>query len=128
MDIKKILVIDDEPLTCQLIAKVLELQGFTSVTLNNHQQTLKVVANEKPALILMDYYLGTTHGLELLQSLKKKTWASSIPIYLKLSYSRIFISGIDRSKESLNAGADAFLLKPFDWAELLTAINELLQE
>jgi len=118
MEAKKILVVDDEPLTCQLIAKVLTLQGFTTATLTDHQQILEVTANEKPALILMDYHLGAVHGLELLQSLRGKAWSNAIPV--------IITSGMDRRKVSLDAGADAFLLKPFDWAELVTAINEFL--
>ncbi|HHJ06410.1 MAG TPA: response regulator [Anaerolineae bacterium] len=120
MGTKKILVVDDDPLTCELISKILEINGFETAIVTEHKKVLETTKNEQPDLILMDYHLGTTHGLEILQLVKAKPWGQDIPI--------IIASGIDRKSVVLDAGADAFLLKPFDWAELVAAVNDLLQE
>ena len=119
MNTKKILVVDDDPLTCELISKILEINGFTTAIVTEHKEVLKTAKNEQPDLMLIDYHLGTAHGLEILQLLKAQTWGEDMPV--------IITSGIDRKNVALNAGADAFLLKPFDWAELVSAVNALLQ-
>ncbi|HEY85909.1 MAG TPA: response regulator [Chloroflexi bacterium] len=118
MKTKKILVVDDEPLTCDLISKILGINGFATAIVTNHKKVLETAKNEKPDLILMDYHLGATHSLEILQLLKAQTWARDIPV--------IITSGIDRNSVALDAGADAFLLKPFDWTELVAAVNNFV--
>ena len=117
MGTKKILIVDDEPLTCELISKILEINGFSTAIVTEHKDVLETVKNEQPDLILMDYHLGATRGLEMLQLLKAQPWGQNIPI--------IIASGIDKKSVVLDAGADAFLLKPFDWAELVAAVNDL---
>ncbi len=115
---KKILIIDDEPFTCQLIAKVLQLNGYDAIILTDSQTLLETVKVEQPALILLDYHLGTNYGLDLLQILRGDPLSSQIPV--------IITSGIDREDEVLAAGAQAFLLKPFDWQELTSIIDTML--
>lgn len=118
MEAKKVLIIDDDPLTCKLIAKVIKLQKYSPITVTNHLEVLDVTKSEKPSLILMDYHLGPGDGLEILQSLKANDFLKTIPV--------IITSGMNYRKESLEAGAHAFLLKPFDWKELMTIIKKLL--
>jgi DNA-binding response OmpR family regulator len=118
MILDKVLIVDDEPLTCQLIAKILTLEGFASVILTDSSNILDVVKTEKPTLILLDYHLGNVHGLEVLQTLKTTEVSKEIPVVMS--------SGMEREKEALEAGAQAFLLKPFDWMELVNLIREAL--
>jgi len=118
MEPNKILIIDDEPLTCQLIARVLKLQGYASAIVTDSNRALDVALSERPALILLDYHLGAGYGLEVLQNLKASASTRAIPV--------IITSGIDRRKEALGAGADAFLLKPFDWHELANVVTQVL--
>ena len=118
METHKILIIDDEPLTCQLIAHMLKLQGYTSAIVTDSKRALAATLSERPALILLDYHLGAGYGLEVLQNLKAIASTRTIPV--------ILTSGIDRRKEALDAGADAFLLKPFDWHELADIVAQML--
>lgn len=119
MDTLKILIVDDDPLTCKLITTMLKLQGYASVSLTDPTLLLDVVKTETPSLILMDYHLGASHGLEMLQILKADQEAQSIPV--------IMTSGMDYRKEALNAGAIDFLVKPFDWQELKRVIDRVLR-
>ncbi|MFQ5577142.1 MAG: PleD family two-component system response regulator [Anaerolineae bacterium] len=118
MDTNKILIVDDEPLTCRLIAKILTLQGYTPLALTDGQRVLEVAEVERPRLILMDYHLGANHGLDVLQALKANRVSGHIPV--------IMTSGIDREHEALEAGAEAFLLKPFDRNELAAKFEQAL--
>lgn len=121
MDTNRVLIIDDDPLTCKLIAKVLKLQGFESVFQTGVDNILTVVAEEKPAVVMIDYHLGTINGLDVLQKLRNADGlASQIPV--------IITSGINMEKETLEAGAQAFLLKPFDWSSLALAIKEVVTQ
>lgn len=121
MDTNRILIVDDDPLTCQLIAKVLKLQGFQSVFETDINRILTVVEREKPAVMMLDYHLGTGNGLEVLQKLRHADIPGfSIPV--------IITSGIDREKEALEAGAQAFLLKPFDWSSLASLIKQVVAQ
>jgi DNA-binding response OmpR family regulator len=119
MERKKVLIIDDDPLTCQLIGKMLKLHGFISIGLTDATLAIETIKLEKPHLILMDYHLGSSHGLEILSELRSDGVDSTIPV--------IMTSGMDRRKEALNAGAEDFLVKPFDWGTLAKTINRVLQ-
>lgn len=115
---KKILIVDDEPLTCQLIAKVLKLQGYTSAIATDSRAIMDAIKTEEPILILLDYHLGHSHGLEVLQDLRRDVISRTIPV--------VITSGIDRRQEALDAGAQAFLLKPFDWHDLAEVITQVI--
>lgn len=116
----KVFIIDDEPLTCQLIAKVLELNGFQAVSAIESKNWSTLIPAENPDLILLDYYLGAKSGLELFQSLREDPSTAAIPV--------IMSSGIDRHKQVIEAGADGFLQKPFNWNQLVALIQELVPQ
>lgn len=113
----KILIVDDDPLTCQLIATMLKLHGYQSAVLTDPDRILGVIAAENPQLVLMDYHLGTSHGLDVLQRVRDNAASETIPI--------IMTSGMDYSAEALEAGAEGFLVKPFDWHQLAALIVEI---
>lgn len=111
----KVLIVDDEVLTCQLVAKILKLQGFASAILTDPTAIFEVIRQEAPALILMDYHLGASHGLDVLKKLKNAPDTDTLPV--------IMTSGMDYADEALAAGADGFLQKPFDWKALVALIK-----
>jgi DNA-binding response OmpR family regulator len=115
--LRKILIVDDEYLTTKLLRTLLELEGFTIISTSDQQQVVEMVRAEHPDLVIMDVYLDDKDGLEILQVIRNK---SSTPI--------LMTSGLDRSDECLQAGANAFLLKPFNRAQLLKAIREAWRE
>ena len=118
MDTPNILIVDDEALTCKLISTMLKLQGYASTSLTDPDRIWQVISAESPSLILMDYHLGASHGLELLQALKANQATQIIPV--------VMTSGMDYKKEALSVGADDFLVKPFDWQELVSVIKRVL--
>lgn len=117
MDTKKVLVVDDDPMTCQLIAKILALNGYLPITLTDSQSIIEEIQVEKPDVILLDYYLGAVAGLDVLKVIKANQETIRIPV--------IISSGIDHRQQALAAGAQEFLLKPFDWDVLVSTIENI---
>jgi DNA-binding response OmpR family regulator len=114
----KLLIVDDDPVTCRLLALQLEMEGYSCTTLSDPDQVLDVIAEESPMLILADYHLGSCDGLDLLRTIRNhKEWR-----YLPV----VVMSGLDHQKESEAAGANGFVLKPFGVNELLTTIQDVL--
>ncbi len=115
----KILIIDDDPTTCQLLALQLEMEGYASTTLSEPEQVLDVITEESPTLILVDYHLGTHDGLDLLQSIREYDECRNLPV--------VIMSALDHQQESESAGANGFVLKPFSLQDLVTAIQKVLE-
>jgi len=117
MDTIKVLVVDDDPMTCDLIAKILTLNGYLAITLTDSQSIIDVIETQKPQVILLDIYLGAIDGIGVLKVIKAHRETMGVPV--------ILTSGIDHREQAMAAGAQEFLLKPFDWDKLLSVINTL---
>lgn len=115
----KLLIVDDDPTTCQLLALQLEMEGYASATLSDPAQILEAIAAELPALILADYHLGLYDGLDLLRTVRGHEACRSLPV--------VVMSALDHRRESVSAGANGFVLKPFGLHELVTAIHKALE-
>jgi DNA-binding response OmpR family regulator len=119
--LSKVLVVDDDRTTVTLLQTLLEMDGFTVVPCPRGGDVLDAIVAEKPALILMDYHLADMKGNEVLEVLKA--------IRAEANYDRIAVvmtSGLDVSVETLEAGADHFLLKPFEPGSLTDLFNGLI--
>ncbi len=114
----KILVVDDEPLTCQLVSKVLKLNGYETAILTDSRQIIDHIVTENPDLILLDYHLGAEFGLDVLDALKRNPAVAGVPV--------VITSGIDHRTQVTAAGAAGFLQKPFNWDELVGTLENLL--
>jgi len=117
-DKPRLLIVDDDPMTCRLVKIQLEMEGFVCQTLSDPERALEVIAEESPALVLVDFHLGTQGGLDLLQTIRNRVEYSRLPV--------IVMSATDYQRESKLAGANGFVLKPFNWEDIATAIQEVL--
>jgi DNA-binding response OmpR family regulator len=119
--VKKILVVDDEPTTVQLIEFILKRQGYETITAGNGEQAITKAMEEKPDLILMDVMMPGVDGVMATQKLKMEEKTSGIPI--------IMVSALGLELEvmrGLQAGADGYVVKPFSSKEILSAVEEHL--
>lgn len=116
----RVLVVDDDRTMVSLLRTLLELDGYEVVQAGTAQAFWERVEEEPPNLILMDVYLQDQDGFELVQELRARSDASvaQIPV--------IMTSGMELSSKSRDAGADAFLLKPYDPEQLLERIRAYL--
>lgn len=120
---KKILIIDDDPFVVKVIASRLEANNYKVVTSSDGKDGLDKVYKEKPDLVIVDFILPRVNGYEICSRLKKDAEFSGIPV--------IIITGNTNERDrrlTEEAGAAAFLIKPFDREVLLSKIKELLGE
>lgn len=114
----KILIIEDDPKTAQVIGLFLREQGFVVMVASGGEDALNSGQVEKADLILLDINLPGINGLEVCKRLKSSEDTFHTPI--------IFLtSERDQQKkiEGFRAGAADYVCKPFDDLELLARIN-----
>ncbi|MEJ2363081.1 MAG: response regulator [Deltaproteobacteria bacterium] len=117
---EKILVADDEPEIRNLLDHFLRGQGYEVVLAADGNQALKLATEESPQLIVLDIKMPGLDGLEVCKRLKEKEHTKLIPV--------IVITGFDDNKiEALNVGADDFVNKPFDMAEISIRVKSALR-
>jgi DNA-binding response OmpR family regulator len=114
----KLLIVDDDPTTCQLLALQLEMEDYSCITLSDPEQVLNVIIQESPTLVLADYHLGSCNGLDLLRTIRDHEACRYLPV--------VIMSALDHHVQSEAAGANGFVLKPFSLDVLVTKIHEVL--
>lgn len=114
----KIMIVDDDSTTVSLLQTLLELDGFEVLVARQGAEVIPMAEAERPALMMIDQHLNDMEGTEVVRQLRQRPTLASLPI--------IVASGIDVSDKALAAGADHFLTKPFEPADLPELFNRLL--
>ena len=111
----------DDSVTAQNMGrKILADAGYEVITVNNGSAALKKIGEAKPDLIVLDVYMPGYSGLEVCQRLKEVGDTSRIPILLTVGKLEPF-----KPEEAKRVRADAFIVKPFEASELLSALSKL---
>ncbi len=120
---KKILIVDDDVEIVELMVDVLERDGrFEMKTASSGYEAGMVTQQFRPELILLDYMLPDVNGNVVCQTIKRNPEFENIKI--------IIVSGVvkqDEITQLLKSGAEDFIRKPFDIAELTGKITIMLQ-
>ncbi len=117
---RKILLADDSVTAQNMGRKILTDAGYEVITVNNGSAALKKIAEHKPDLIVLDVYMPGYSGLEVCQRIKENKETTRIPILLTVGKLEPF-----KPEEARRARADAFVVKPFEASELLSALTKL---
>nr|NQU92100.1 PAS domain S-box protein [Bacteroidota bacterium] len=122
---KKILAIDDQSSNLELIRFSLGkyIPDYEVITALSGEEGIRLAREELPDGILLDIFMPEMNGFEVCKILKKDDSTRSIPILMVSALgtnSKIRIEG-------LNSGADAFISKPYDIAELVALVNVMLR-
>jgi response regulator RpfG family c-di-GMP phosphodiesterase len=117
---RRVLVIDDDRLLCELIRTTFELEGFEVDSAHDVIEAERVLVETRPDAILLDIGLPGIDGIFYLERLRETPQTSKIPI--------VAISGSDEAGRAARAaGAEAFLRKPFSPLELLALVAPLIR-
>ena len=116
----KVMIVDDDRTTVKLLQTLLEMDGFDVTLCPRGGQVMAQARIEKPDLVLMDYHLADVKGLDVLTALRADVEFARLPI--------VMTSGLDASDECKAAGADEFLVKPFDPGALAPLFSELIEK
>ncbi|WP_185267919.1 phosphate regulon transcriptional regulator PhoB [Halopseudomonas xiamenensis] len=119
---KTILIVDDEAPIREMIAVALEMAGYHCLEAENTQQAHASIIDAKPDLILLDWMLPGTTGIELARRLKRDDLTSDIPIIM------LTAKGEEDNKiQGLEVGADDYITKPFSPRELVARLKAVLR-
>jgi two-component system cell cycle response regulator len=117
----KILIVDDEPLNVKLMAAKLPPEQYETILAYGGSEALEKVATGKPDLVLLDIMMPGMDGYEVTRRIKSDPARQNIPVILVTA-----LDGTDNKIKGLEAGADEFLNKPVNTAELLARIRSLV--
>jgi CheY-like chemotaxis protein len=116
---KRILIIDDDADIMLVLASVVEDAGYQVSTIDHGDYLEQIDAGALPDLILLDMLLSGQDGRQIARRLKGQATTRRIPIVMLSAHP-------DAQREAREAGADAFLAKPFDLDALLATIAAYL--
>src|SRR6201993_969559 len=111
-----ILIVDDEALTLRTIGRALETEGYDVLSASSGEDALKMIAEEKPDLALLDVVLPGINGIEVLRQAKKLS-----PAMIVVMMSAYHL--VDRAVEAMKLGAYDYLIKPFHIADMVNTIQ-----
>ena len=120
MPVKKILVVDDSPTDRQYMLETLAKKGFQVVTAENGEDAIVKAKAELPDLILMDVVMPGLNGYQATRQITRDEATKHIPVIMCTT------KGADTDKIwGMRQGANDYLVKPVDAAQLLAKIAQL---
>lgn len=119
---KKVLVVDDEPSIREMLRLALEVSDFDCVEAQDIHEAYRIIADDAPDMVLLDWMLPGGSGIELLRRLKKGEATQSLPVIMLTAKTHE-----DNVIQGLELGADDYITKPFAPKELIARIRALLR-
>jgi len=119
---KKILIVDDEAPIREMIAVALEMAGYQCIEADNARDAAAAVIDDRPIMILLDWMLPETSGIEFARRLKRDSNTAEIPIIMITAKTEE-----DSMIKGLEVGADDYITKPFSPKELVARLKAVLR-
>jgi diguanylate cyclase (GGDEF)-like protein len=117
----KVLVVDDEPVICSLVADTLQENGQEVICALDGTEGLKLAKQERPDLIILDIMMPDMNGYEVCRQLRRSFMTSNIPV--------IMLTALDQTPDivkGMDEGADDYITKPFHPSELRSRVKSHL--
>ncbi|TBW58800.1 phosphate regulon transcriptional regulatory protein PhoB [Marinobacter halodurans] len=119
---KTVLIVDDEASIREMIAVALEMADYDYLEAADALDAHAIIVDRKPDLVLLDWMLPGTSGIELARRLKKDETTAEIPIIMLTAKVEE-----DNKVQGLESGADDYITKPFSPRELVARLKAVLR-
>lgn len=122
MATRTILIVDDEAAIRDMLRVALEMADYECLEASNAQEAHSIIIDHRPDLVLLDWMMPGTSGLELTRRLKQDEVTAKVPIIL------LTAKGEEDNKiQGLEVGADDYITKPFSPRELVARLKAVLR-
>ena len=118
---QKLLIVDDDPMNLDMLARRLERQGYAVGTASSGREALIYINKHPLDLVLLDHNMPDMSGLEVLQSIRRTQGPSDLPVIMVTA-----VSEANTIVTALNLGANDYITKPVDLAVAVARINAQL--
>ena len=118
----RLLVVDDVAKNAKLLADLLAVRGYEVLIADGGRSALRIIESEKPSLVLLDIMMPDMSGYAVCEAIRANPATKYLPV--------ILVTALDPDTErvrGLDAGADDFLSKPVQHAELFARVRSLLR-
>lgn len=118
----RVLVVDDEMETLNLMRIILTLNGYIPITTLNSLEAITLAETEKPDVVLLDIMMPGLDGFELCKLMRQNPATKNLPIAFVTAYEML-----DMEARRLEAGADLVVHKPVNMKMLAEAIPKIIE-
>lgn len=119
---KTVLIVDDEPAIREMIIVALEMADFECIEAADALEAHALIVDRQPDIVLLDWMLPGTSGIELARRLKKEETTANMPIIMLTAKVEE-----DNKIRGLEIGADDYITKPFSPRELVARLKAVLR-
>ena len=119
---KTVLIVDDEAAIREMVSLALETAKFNVLEASDSQEGRAIIIDSQPDVVLLDWMMPGTTGLELLRRLRRDPLTEKIPVILLTAK-----TSEDSKITGLDSGADDFISKPFSPKELVSRIMAVIR-
>ena len=112
-----VLIVDDDEMIRRLVRTVLEADDFEVIEAMDGQEALRVISDKAPAVVVLDVMMPGLNGVEVCRQLDH----DNVKVIILTAR-----DDADLAEQCMDAGADAFLTKPFSSIQLLDLVEDLL--
>ncbi|KXJ52199.1 phosphate regulon transcriptional regulator PhoB [Neptuniibacter pectenicola] len=121
-DSKSVLIVDDEAPIREMIAVALEMAGYNCLEAENANEAHSLIVDDKPDMVLLDWMMPGTSGIEFARRLRKDETTADLPIIMLTAK-----GDEDYKIKGLEAGVDDYITKPFSPRELVARLKAVLR-
>jgi len=117
----KVLIVDDSETQLYSLSKIVEGEGYETITASGGEEGVQAAIDHLPDLILMDVVMPDLNGFQATRKISKNASTANIPV--------IFVTTKDQETDriwGMRQGASAYLTKPIDKKALIRAIDDAL--
>jgi CheY-like chemotaxis protein len=117
---KCVLVVEDEDVIRNILADVLEFEGYAVITATNGLEALQQVRAGHPDAVVTDLMMPVMNGWEFMEACRKEELCDGTPVLVMSAYHKL-------AETAPGLGANACIAKPFDLDVLLGAVDRLIR-